>query len=332
MSNSELYKIAKQMMHPGKGILASDESTNSANKTLSKNGIEPIEENRRKYRELFIGTPGIKKYINGIILFEETLKQRDSNDKPFRDILKEAGILIGIKVDTGMINLPGFPGEKVTTGLSKLPERLEEYYDLGARFAKWRATTKIGGGLPSDEAIFANSHALAIYASVCQSKGIVPIVEPEVLIDGDHTLEESFEVTEKVLKTLFYQMERMKVDLKGIILKASMVHPGKENRGDDSNEKIAQATVECLLKSVPKEVPGIVFLSGGQSPEEVNGHLSAIVNKGPHPWEISFSFLRAIEGPATEIWAGKDENIKKARVIFEQDLQDAVSAEHGEYK
>ncbi|MBT6401399.1 fructose-bisphosphate aldolase class I [candidate division WWE3 bacterium] len=330
MFNKELNNIAKQMMTSGKGILASDESTNSANKTLSKNDIEPIEENRRRYRELFIGTKGIGKYLNGIILFDETIRQRDSEGKPFREILKEEGILIGIKVDRGTVDLPGFPGEKYTTGLDNLGKRLKEYYDMGARFAKWRSVIKIGTDLPSQEVLDVNAQGLALYASTCQAEGIVPIIEPEVLLDGNHSMDAAYEVTAKTLKTVFKALEKYKVDLKGVILKTSMVLPGKDSSEEKLDEEVAKATVKCLKEAVPNDIPGVVFLSGGQSAEDATHHLNEIAKLEPLPWEITFSFLRAIEGPPTEVWAGKDENVKKARVLFEQKLIDDTQAELGQ--
>lgn len=329
MNKELLHKTALQMVTPGKGILASDESTKSANKTLSKNGIEPTEENRRRYRELFIGTEGIGKYLNGIILSEETIRQRDSNGIPFREILQKEGIPIGVKLDRGTVELPNFPGERFTTGLDDLDKRLKEYFDMGARFAKWRSVIKIGADLPTDECIFTNAHGLALYTIACQREKIVPIIEPEVLIDGNHSIKDCYKTTERTLKEVFAQLNTYKADLKGVILKASMVLPGKDSPQKASDKDVAEATVSCLKATVPNEIPGVVFLSGGQSPEEATHHLNEIAKLEPLPWEISFSFLRAIEGPATEVWAGKDENIVKARVVFEQDLKDSVAAEKG---
>ncbi len=334
MENNDLYEIAKKAMTPGKGILASDESVGSANKNLEKAGITPTDELRRKYRELFISTPDLEKYITGIILFDETFWQNDSNGKPFRQILIEKGIIPIIKVDEGTVELPEFPGEKITLGLDNLEPRLAKYYENGARMAKWRSVIKINEslGLPTDECIEANAVGLAEYALFCQKYGIVPMIEPEVLLDGPHTIEKAEEITKRVLRKVFEVLGEYKVDLKGIILKTSMVVPGSESKQEITPEQIADATVRTLTYTVPAEVPGIVFLSGGQEPEEATQNLNEIAKREPLPWEIAFSYLRAIEGPPGVIWAGKDENVDAAREEFVKRLKMNTLADSGKYQ
>jgi fructose-bisphosphate aldolase class I len=329
---TELYSIAKKIMTPGKGILASDERPSSADKNLKKAGIEPSPEIRRKYRELFINTPRIEKYINGVILSDETFWQKDSEGKLFRETLQEKDILVAIKVDEGTIDMPGFPGEKITMGLEGLPDRLTKYKENGASLAKWRAVINIGEGIPTFECINTNSVSLAEYARMCQKEGIVPIVEPDVLIKGDHTLERAEEANAAMLTELFVQLDAQEVDLKGLILKTGMILPGQDSKQEVTTEQIAEATVRTLMSCVPKKVAGIVFLSGGQSPMQATQNLDSIADLEPLPWEISFSFLRAIEGPATEVWGGKDENVEKAREEFIKRLKLETLAEEGEYE
>ena len=332
MNKKLLQETAKKMVAPGKGILASDESTTSANKSLSSVGIEPTEENRRRYRELFIKTKGIGKYLNGIILSEETFGQSDSDGVPFVETLKKEGILLGIKVDRGTEFIPGTKDEKFSMGLDNLSTRLKTHFEAGANFAKWRSVFFVDGVIPSDEAIEINSNSLALYASLCHEANIVPIIEPEILYDGGHNIEETFEDSLRVLKAVFAKLIEYKVDLSCLILKASMVLPGKLSKQKVTSKVIAQATVECLKEAVPPEVPGIVFLSGGQPAEDATKHLNEIAKLEPLPWEITFSFLRAIEGPALEVWRGKDENVEKARLVFETMLKNNVAADAGEYR
>ena len=326
-----LHQTAKKLVRSPKGILASDERPSSANKNLAKAGIEPSDEMRHRLRELFINTPGIEDYINGIILQDETFWQKDFEGRLFRETLIEKGITIIIKVDGGTVEMPGFPEEKITAGLDGLSTRLERYFNHGARAAKWRSVFKIGDRLPTDENITANSIDLAEYAGFCQKYNIVPIVEPEVLLDGNHSIEKAEKVTTNVLKTVFDYLKDYRIDLRGVILKSSMVLPGKDSLQSKTPQEIAEATVRALLKSVPKEVPGIVFLSGGQGPQEATINLNAIAKKEPLPWDITFSYLRAIEGPATKIWAGKDVNIHAAREEFIERLRLNVEADKGKY-
>ncbi len=300
MNKEILYKNAKKLMISGKGILASDESLGSANKNLQKINVEPTDLNRQKYRELFINTNGIERYLSGIIIHDETFWQADTKGKLFRDTLKEKDIVIIIKVDEGTTEMPNSKGELITLGLDNLEDRLKKYYDNGARAAKWRAVIQIDTekGFPTAANIDANATALAEYSLFCQKQGIVPIVEPEVLFDGNHNLETAEVVTKKTLNAVFNKLIEYNVDLKGVILKSSMVIPGKDNRDDVTPEMIAQATTRVFLETVPAEIPGIVFLSGGQGPVEATKNLNEIAQLEPLPWQLAFSFLRAIEGPA----------------------------------
>lgn len=325
----ELEKTVKKVMSGNRGILAADERPESANKNLKKAGIEPTDEIRRKYRELFINTPDIEKYINAIIISDETFWQKDSNGILFRETLSEKGIQIVIKVDEGTVNLPGFPKEKITLGLDDLEDRLINYYKNGATLAKWRSVIKIGENLPTEAAIEANALALAEYALFCQKTNIVPIVEPEVLIDGDHSIEQAEKVTKNTLKTVFRLLTEYKVYLPGLILKTSMVVPGSDNKTVVSEDIIAEATVRTLLETVPKNVGGIVFLSGGQTGEEATYNFNAIAKADFLPWELTFSFLRAILGEPTCVWAGKDENVEEARKLFIKILKRNSLADSG---
>lgn len=331
MEAQVLYSIVKQLLTPGKGILASDESTSSANKNLEKINVKGTLENRRRYRELFIGTPEIGKYLTGIILFDETLRQADSNRILFRDILRKEKVLIGIKVDKGTTQLPFFPNETITLGLDELSERVKEYKELGAKFAKWRAVFEITNATPTDEALEANSLALAHYAAICQENGLVPIVEPEVLYKGNHSLDEAQKITTKVLKKVFYDLIRFKVDLPGLILKTSMVLAGKEHHTQSTPMEVATATIYTLKAAVPKNVGGIVFLSGGQTPQQATINFNEITKFEPLPWEVAFSFLRALEGPPAEAWAGKDANLENARKVFITKLIQNTAADKGTY-
>ncbi len=332
MPKVNLHQIAAKLVQHPKGILASDERPSSANKNLKKAGIEPSDEMRHMLRELFINTPGIENYINGIIIHDETFWQKDSQGKLFRETLLEKGITVIIKVDEGTIDMPGFPGEKITLGLDGLSTRLERYFHYGARAAKWRAVIKIGKSLPTDECIQANSVGLAEYALFCQNAHIVPIVEPEVLLDGDHNIHKAEQINTRVLQEVFSKLKSYKVDLQGLILKTSMVLPGRDSQTKVAATDIAEATVRVLSKTVPKEVPGIVFLSGGQEADEATENLNEIAKKEPLPWEITFSYLRALEGPPTKIWAGKEENVESARVEFIRLLELNTLADKGEYK
>ena len=314
----------------GKGILAADESTKTATKRLEAVGVQSTEENRRRYRELLFSAPDTNKHLAGVILYEETLMQKASDDTPFPQYLSKKGILPGIKVDKGLVKIPFTEDEEVTQGLDGLPERLAEYKKLGAKFAKWRAVYKITGKLPSPLAISTNAEVLARYAAICQSLGIVPIVEPEVLLDGNHTIERCAVVSEAVLREVFSALKRNLVNVKLIILKPSMVLSGKDCPQKSSPEQVAEETLKVLKKSVPSEVPTINFLSGGQTPEQATIHLN-LMNKHPQPWNLSFSYARALQDPAMKAWAGKEENVKKAQQIFFHRLKLNSLATEGKY-
>ena len=303
MSIEQLESIAQAMVAPGKGIIAIDESSGTIKKRFDAVGIDNSEENRRAYRELLLTAPGLADHISGAILYDETLRQSTRAGKPFTEVMHAAGILPGIKVDMGPQSLAGFPGEVVTEGLDGLRQRLAEYAGLGARFAKWRAVIHIGEDTPSSTCIEANNHALARYAALCQEAGLVPMVEPEVLMDGDHDIDVCYEVTEAVLRSLFASLYEHNVMLEGSILKASMVIAGKDCDEQAGVEEVADATVRCLKATVPALLPGIVFLSGGQSDEQATAHLNAMNQLGPHPWPLSFSYGRAMQQAALKLWA-----------------------------
>ena len=303
MNFTELANVANQMVTNGKGLLAIDESTGTCCKRFAAMGVECTEENRRAYREMLLTTPGLPDFISGVILYDETIRQSTAQGKPFVDFLQESGILPGIKVDTGAKALALHPGEKVTEGLDGLRGRLEEYRELGARFAKWRAVITIGDGMPSGACLDANAHALARYAALCQEAGIVPIVEPEVLMDGDHSLELCFDVTEGTLHALFNQLYDQGVVLEGTVLKASMVVSGSEASDRAETEEVANATLQCLLDTVPASLAGVVFLSGGQSDVEATAHLDAMNRMNAAPWPLSFSYGRALQAPALKTWS-----------------------------
>ena len=323
MNLETLKSTAKKMVAPGKGILAADESSGTIKKRFDAVGVEDNEENRRAYRNTLLTTEGLEEYISGVILYDETLRQKASDGTPFAEVLSKKGILPGIKVDMGAKALALHEGEKVTEGLDKLRERLKEYRELGARFAKWRAVITIGdlpaqaGGIPTESCVHANAHAMARYAALCQEADIVPIVEPEVLMDGEHSIERCFEVTEEVLEEHFEELERQRVAPEGIILKASMVIAGKKAPEQASVEEVADQTVRCLIATLPKELAGIVFLSGGQSDEKATAHLNAMNLLGKHPWPLSFSYGRALQNAALKIWAqNPKENVAKAQAAL----------------
>ncbi len=317
MSNMELVKTAQAMVADGKGILAIDESTGTCQKRFDSIGVECTEETRRDYRGMLLSTPALGDYISGAILYDETLRQSTADGISFVKVMQDAGIIPGIKVDTGAHPLAGHEGEKVTEGLDGLRQRLKEYYGLGARFAKWRAVITIGESMPTVACIEANCHALARYAALCQEAGIVPIVEPEVLMDGTHTLDACYEVSEATLRILYDQMYEQNVLLDGSILKASMVVSGKDCPKRANVDDVARATVECLLNAVPAAVAGVVFLSGGQGNEEATQHLDAMNRLGNFPWPLSFSYGRALQAPALALW-GEDieNNIESAQQVL----------------
>lgn len=318
MNNQVLKDTIKEIFANNKGLLAMDESTGTINKRFAAVGISQTIEMHRKYRELIVTTPGLNESIGGAILYDETIRQKTKDGRTMVDVLKNAGIIPGIKVDMGAKPMAGFPNEKVTEGLDGLRERLEEYKTLGARFAKWRGVITITDKTPTTASIKANVHALARYAALCQEAGIVPIVEPEVLMKGNHSIQRCYDVTEKVLKILFYQLYQFKIDLEGIILKPNMIIEGTENTDKSSNDKVAEATINCFLDSVPASVPAIAFLSGGQSPQDAASHLNSMHKKFKNrlPWIVAFSFSRAIQQPALEIWKGEDANIQAAQHIL----------------
>ena len=303
MSIEQLAETARAMVAPGKGIIAIDESSSTCQKRFDGVGIECTEENRRAYRELLLTAPRANEHLSGAILFDETIRQSTRSGIPFAKVMADNGMIPGIKVDKGTHPLAGFPGELVTEGLDGLRDRLKEYYRLGARFAKWRAVINIGEDIPSGTCIEANSHALARYAALCQEQGLVPMVEPEVLMDGDHDIETCYEVTEVVLRSLFDALYNQNVMLEGTILKASMVVPGRDCPEQASVEEVAESTLMCLKSAVPAILPGIVFLSGGQSDEAATAHLDAMNRLGPNPWPLSFSYGRAMQQAALKLWA-----------------------------
>ena len=358
MNVQELIDTARSLVAADKGLLAMDESNPTCNKRFAKLEIPQTEEARRAYRELIVTTPGLGECISGVILYDETIRQKTKDGTLFIKVITDAGIIPGIKVDTGAKDMAGHPGEKITEGLDGLRDRLKEYFKMGARFAKWRAVIAIGIDIPSRGCIEANAQALARYAALCQEAGLVPVVEPEVLMDGDHTLERCCEVTEEVLRTVFNQLYTQRVMLEGMILKPNMVLPGLmcppqkkvsevsvgeqqyqvrliDCQQEDVSEvdKVADATVKCLLRSVPAAVPGIAFLSGGQSAELASSRLNAmnVRFKSRLPWALSFSFARAIQQPALEIWQGKEVNVLAAQQALYHRAMCNRAARRGEY-
>ena len=316
MSSYNIKKVTQTLVTKPKGLLAADESTLNMNKRLAKVGVEGSFETRRKFRELLIITKGVEKFLSGIILFDETIRQSDSNGTKLTELLRGKKILIGIKVDEGTVPMPDSPNEVVTKGLEGLESRLEEYVKIGAVFAKWRSVIRIGPGMPSPGCIEENADGQAQYALKCQQAGLVPIMEPEVILEGDHTIQQAEEVTTNTIKALFKACNKHQVDLSGVLLKSSMVLPGKQCAQQAESQEIAAATIRCFRNSVPPEVPGIVFLSGGQTPEQATENLQAISKLGLQPWQITFSYSRALEEPVLDIWQGKDENIEKAQEMF----------------
>ncbi len=327
MNAGELATTAAAMVARGKGILAIDESMPTIKKRFDSINVESTEDQRRAYREILITTAGAENYISGMILFDETLRQSTAAGVPFASSLAERGILPGIKVDAGAKDLAGHPGEKVTEGLDGLRSRLREYADLGARFAKWRAVITIGDDLPSTACIEANAHALARYAGLCQEAGIVPIVEPEVLMDGTHSMERCDEVTGATLRRVFAALSEQGVVLEGTILKASMVLSGKNCAVQAGVEEVAEATVRCLLRSVPAAIPGVVFLSGGQSAQTATAHLNAMNSGGAaHPWTLSFSYGRALQDPCLRTWLGDPHNADAAqRALYRREKMNGAA-------
>ncbi|HJS49043.1 MAG TPA: class I fructose-bisphosphate aldolase [Gaiellaceae bacterium] len=330
MRAHELHETARAIVADHKGILAADESTGTIKKRFDSIGVESTEENRRFYRQILFTASGMEDSIGGVILYDETLRQSADDGTPFADVLASKGVIPGIKVDTGAHELAGFPGEKVTEGLDGLRARLEEYRGLGARFAKWRAVITIGDGIPTDACIAANAHALARYAALCQEAQIAPIVEPEVLMDADNTLETCWEVTTRTLHETFDALYDLAVDLEGTLLKPNMVISGKGCPEQASSERIAQATIDCFRGVVPAAVPGIVFLSGGQSEVEATENLNAI-NQIGGPWPLSFSYGRALQASALKAWAGDEANAEAAQAVFAHRARMNALAAAGEW-
>ncbi len=328
---TELEATARALVAAGKGILAADESRPTIAKRFAAVGLESTEELRRAYRELLFTAPGADGHISGVILFDETIRQRSAEGEPFPQLLERVGIIPGIKVDRGTIELPFSQGEKVTEGLDGLGERFTEYRELGARFAKWRAVIAIGDEIPSAECIWANAHALARYAALAQAAGLVPIVEPEVLMDGDHTVERSYKATSRTQHAVFTELHDQRVALEGMLLKPNMVLAGYDCPQQASVEEAAAATLRCLRNRVPVAVPGIVFLSGGQSDEAATAHLNALNLLGPQPWELSFSFGRALQAPVLEAWRGEPANVEVAQMAFLHRARMNGAARSGSY-
>ncbi|MCH7641050.1 fructose-bisphosphate aldolase class I [Patescibacteria group bacterium] len=330
MDKTKLVSTAKKLVAPGKGILAADESTPTIKKRLDLIGVESTEKTRKAYRQLLFTAPGIEEAISGVILFDETLRLSSlAQGKPAAKILKEKGIIPGIKVDKGAKDLANFPGEKITEGLGGLRERLKEYADLGTGFTKWRAVITIGKGIPTKACIDANAHALARYAALSQEAGLVPIVEPEVLMTGEHTIEKHSEVTEITLNSVFSELEKYKVYLPGILLKPNMITSGLEADSQVGADEVAKETVKVLKQVVPENVPGIVFLSGGLRPDSATSYLNSMNILGEHPWELSYSFGRALQGEALRAWAGKEENVDKAQKAFRARADKTSKARYG---
>jgi fructose-bisphosphate aldolase class I len=316
MNRSELERTARAMVAKGRGILAADESSGTIKKRFDAIKLESTEENRRTYREMLFTAPGLAESISGVILYDETIRQKTREGVPFPQYLEKLGVLPGIKVDAGAKALAEFPGETVTEGLDGLRERLVAYRQLGARFAKWRAVIDIGAGIPTAYAIHANAHALARYAALCQENDIVPIVEPEVLMDGDHSIERCEEVTNAVLESVFHELAGHRIYLEGMVLKPNMVISGKKNSNRASPQQVAEATVRTLRRQVPAAVPGIAFLSGGQSSPEATLHLSLMNSLGPLPWALTFSYGRALQDTALKAWGGAVANFAAGQKEF----------------
>jgi fructose-bisphosphate aldolase, class I len=328
---TDLHSTARALVAPGKGILAADESLPTIGKRFTPLGIDNVEENRRFYRQMLFTAPGIGDAVSGVILFDETIRQSTDDGVPFPEVLQRQGIIPGIKVDKGAKPLAFAPGETVTEGLDGLRERLQEYTQLGARFAKWRAVIDIGENIPTRHCIDANAHALARYAGLCQEAGLVPIVEPEVLMDGSHSIERCYEVTGATLHLVFDRLHEQRVDLAGCLLKPNMVIAGKKSSSQASVDQVARLTVELLATFVPPALPGVVFLSGGQSPEAATAHLNAMNAMGRHPWALSFSYGRALQAPALETWRGKAENVGAAQAAFVHRVHCNGAATEGRY-
>ncbi len=329
--SADLHETARALVADGKGILAADESDATIKKRFDSIGVESTEENRRAYRELLFATDGAEEFISGVILFDETIRQSASDGTPFAKLLESKGIIPGIKVDKGAKPLALASGETITEGLDGLRARLEEYRELGARFTKWRATYVIGSGTPSEYAVWTNAHALARFAALSQEAGLVPIVEPEVLMDGSHPLEASSKATGRVQQAVYTELHDQRVDLRGTLLKPNMVLSGYDAADRAGADAVADATVDVLYRHVPAAVPGIVFLSGGQTDEDATAHLNAMVARGPHPWQLSFSYGRALQAPALQAWRGEPGNVAAAQAAFRHRAAMNSAARSGTY-
>jgi len=333
MKLDELNKVAQAMVAPGRGILAADESSGTIKKRFDSIGVTSTEDTRRDYREmLFRSTEAMNKYISGVILYDETIWQNAKDSTPLVKLIEQSGAIPGIKVDEGTQALPQCPGELVTVGLDKLAERLKKYYERGARFAKWRAVIDIGRNIPTMTAIHVNAHALARYAALCQAAQIVPIVEPEVLMDGDHDIDRCYEVTQRVLNKTFQELRVQRVALEGMILKPNMAIAGKKSPKPSSVEEVAEKTIRLLKSCVPAAVPGIAFLSGGQSDEEATAHLDAINRIGGLPWRVTFSYGRALQAAPQKAWSGKAENVAAGQRAFSHRARMNALATKGEWE
>jgi fructose-bisphosphate aldolase, class I len=331
MATQELESTARALVGDGKGILAADESSGTIKKRLDSIGVESTEENRRAYRDLLFTTEGVEEFISGVILYDETIRQSSADGTPFPELLSGRGVIPGIKVDNGAKPLAGAPGETITEGLDGLRERLEEYRELGARFTKWRAVITIGDGIPSEYCLWTNAHALARYAALSQEAGLVPIVEPEVLMDGEHSLERSYSVTSRTLNAVFTELHDQRVELEGMLLKPNMILSGYDSPDPASTDEVAEQTLRCFRHNVPAAVPGIVFLSGGQTDEDATAHLNAMNALGPHPWELSFSYGRALQAPALKAWRGETANVEDAQKAFYRRAKFNSAARSGSY-
>jgi fructose-bisphosphate aldolase, class I len=313
---ADLNETARALVAPGKGILAADESTGTIKKRFDSIQIESTEESRRAYRDMLFTTEGAADHISGVILYDETIRQSTTDGTPFPKHLEQQGVIPGIKVDLGAKALAGAPGETVTEGLDGLRERLNEYRELGAKFAKWRAVISIGDGIPSEYCLWTNAHALARYGALCLEAGLVPIIEPEVLMDGDHTIERSFDVTSRTLHAVFTELRDQRVWFEEMLLKPNMVLSGYDCSEQASDQQVAELTLKCFRRHVPSAVPGIVFLSGGQSDEDATARLSTMNAMGPHPWELSFSYGRALQAPALKAWGGESGNVAAGQEAY----------------
>jgi fructose-bisphosphate aldolase, class I len=331
MKTESLESVARKLVAPGKGILAADESTGTIEKRLKSINVPSTEENRRAYREILFTTAGAGEFISGVILFDETIRQKTRDGRTFVKALEEQGIVPGIKVDKGAKAMANFPGEKITEGLDGLRDRLAEYRQLGARFAKWRAVITIGDKVPTRTCIASNAEALARYAALCQEADLVPIVEPEVLMDGAHTIERHFEVTQQTLESVFHALYEHRVVLEGMLLKPNMVLSGKECSQQASVQEVAEATVRCVRRVVPAAIPGLVFLSGGQSDLQATEHLNAMNRLPDLPWQLSFSFGRALQAPVLKAWKGDPANVAAAQQAFHHRARCNSKARFGKY-